>query len=123
MKIICMELLQNKGKDIGVEQTHHIVQEYADKKSDAEEKIPLYEGGQPVSNKTVRQYHKELALHKYLGIRTLFHLCGLSLSIKICTNYVTSRISTECACFCNDAAMAFEPGQLPKWHCVAGLRS
>eukprot|EP00957_Ditylum_brightwellii_P028387 2143587-Ditylum_brightwellii.AAC.1 len=31
--------------------------------------VPLYEGGQPVSSKTARTYHKELALHKYVGIK------------------------------------------------------
>eukprot|EP00957_Ditylum_brightwellii_P178005 13558916-Ditylum_brightwellii.AAC.1 len=63
MKIICMKLLQNGSEGIGVEQTHLIVQEYANKKNAAEGKVPLYEGGQPVSNKAVRTYCKELALH------------------------------------------------------------
>eukprot|EP00957_Ditylum_brightwellii_P154759 11778675-Ditylum_brightwellii.AAC.1 len=32
---------------VGVEQTHQIVQEYADKKSVVEGKVPFHEGGQP----------------------------------------------------------------------------
>eukprot|EP00957_Ditylum_brightwellii_P169309 12886128-Ditylum_brightwellii.AAC.1 len=32
-------------------------------------KVPSYEGGQPVSNKTVKTYHEELALCKHVGIK------------------------------------------------------
>eukprot|EP00957_Ditylum_brightwellii_P005131 390309-Ditylum_brightwellii.AAC.1 len=52
MKIICMKLLKNGGEGIGVEQTHCIVQEYDDKKSVADGKVPLYNDGQPVGKKT-----------------------------------------------------------------------
>eukprot|EP00957_Ditylum_brightwellii_P172809 13155550-Ditylum_brightwellii.AAC.1 len=46
MKIICMKLLKNGGEGIGIEQTHCIDQEQANRKSVAEGKDPLYEGGQ-----------------------------------------------------------------------------
>ena len=56
-------IIRNGGEAIGISQTRRIVQQFADRKAIADGKLPSYEGGSTVSQKTVRTYHESLGLH------------------------------------------------------------
>ena len=62
-------IIRNGGEAIGISQTRRIVQQFADRKAIADGKLPSYEGGSTVSQKTVRTYHESLGLHRGIRIK------------------------------------------------------
>ena len=57
------------GECYRIDQTRKIVQEFADKEAVKKGKVPSYDGGPMVSNKTVKIYHEEISTHPEIILR------------------------------------------------------